>query len=81
MTPLLRYLTEKEVYLHSIQHRLDDTGDRCHVLLVLQVDAVQHHLVGPADEVGQALVHTVVAGGQRRTIREGRKNMIKEGDA
>lgn len=61
---------KRGAYLHSIQHRFDDAGDRRHVLLVLQVDAVQHHLVGPTDEVGQALVHAVVAGGQRRTVGE-----------
>lgn len=55
-------------YLYSIQHCFDDTGDRCHIFFVLQVNAIQHHLVSPTDEVGQTLVYTVMAGRQRGTV-------------
>lgn len=72
------FLSRREAspYLDSIQHGFDDAGDGRHVLLVLQVDAVQHHLVRPADEIGQTLVHAVVAGGQRRTGRTEREKRV-----
>ena len=60
-------------HLYSIQHCFDDAGDRRHVFLVLKVDAIQHHLVRPADEVGQALVDAVMTGRQRRTVGRGRE--------
>lgn len=56
-------------YLYSIQHCLDDNGDRCHIFLVLQVNAIQHHLVCPTNKVSQTLIDTVMAGRQRRTVK------------
>lgn len=71
-------------YLHSIQHRFDDTGDRCHIFLVLQVDAIQHHLVRPTDKVSQTLIDAVMAGRQCRTVkgktRMGWKNSKERGE-
>lgn len=60
---------EKEwqaVYLYSIQHRLDDAGHCDYAFFVVQVDAVQHHLVCPADEIAQTLVDAAVTRRQRR---------------
>ena len=61
---------KKGHYLYSIQHCFDDTGDRCHVLFILQVNAIQHHLVWPTDEVCQTLIHTAMARRQRRTVEK-----------
>lgn len=60
--------TQHPSHLYSVQDGFDDTGDDCQVVLVLQVDAIQHHLVGPADEVGKTLIHPIMAGRQRRTV-------------
>lgn len=60
---------EKEwhtVYLYSIQHRLDDAGHCDYAVFVVQVDAVQHHLVCPADEIAQTLIDAAVTRRQRR---------------
>lgn len=62
------FLYHQRTYLYSIQHCFDDTGDRRHIFLVLQVNAIQHHLVCPTDKVGQTLIHAVMAGRQRRTV-------------
>lgn len=70
-------LWQDKTYLHSIQHCLDDTSHSCHILLVLQVDAIQHDLVGPTDEVAQTLVDATVAGSQRRAVGEGGKRLGK----
>lgn len=59
--------TDCPSYLDPIQDGLDDCGDRDHVVLVIQVDAVQHDVVGPADQVGKALVHPVVTRRHSRT--------------
>lgn len=50
------------MYLDSIQNSFYDILHCCHHLLVLGVDPLQHDLIRPADEVGQALVHPAVAG-------------------
>lgn len=56
-------------YLYSIQDCFDDVGDRCHIFLVLQVNAIQHHLVCPTDKFSQTLINAVMAGRQRRTVK------------
>lgn len=48
-------------YLHSIQHCFDDAGDIDDGVLLIQVHSFQHHLIRPADEVRQTLIHSAEA--------------------
>ncbi len=58
-------------HLHTIQHSFDHRGDGCHSVLVVEVDALQHHLVGPANEIRQTLIDAVMTGGHcRAAVRE-----------
>lgn len=55
-------------YLDSIQDCFDDAGNGRYIFLVLQVNAIKHHLVCPSDKVSQTLINAVMAGRQRRTV-------------
>lgn len=58
-------------HLHTIQHGFDHRGDGCHSVLVVEVDALQHHLVGPTNEIRQTLIDAVMTGGHcRAAVRE-----------
>lgn len=66
------------MYLDSIQNSFYDILHCCHHLLVLGVDPLQHDLIRPADEVGQALVHPAVAGWDGRTAQQEREQLRKK---
>lgn len=51
--------------LHAIQHSFDHRGNGRHSVLVVKVDTLQHHLIRPANEISQTLIHAVMTGGQR----------------
>lgn len=62
-------------HLHTIQHAFDHRGDGCHSVLVVEVDALQHHLVGPTNEIRQTLIDAVMTGGHcRAAVRERENN-------
>lgn len=66
------------MYLDSIQNSFYDILHCCHHLLVLGIHPLQHHLIRPADEVGQALVHSAVAGWDCRTAQQERQQLRKK---
>lgn len=61
-------------HLHTIQHAFDHRGDGCHGVLVVEVDALQHHLVGPTNEIRQTLIDAVMTGGHCRAAEREREN-------
>lgn len=66
------------MYLDSIQNSFYDILHCCHHLLVLWIHPLQHHLIRPADEVGQALVHSAVAGWDGRTAQQEKEQLRKK---
>ena len=68
-------MIETYSHLHSIQHGSYHRGDGQDGLLVVQVDVIisEHDLVGPADEVPQALVDPVQTRRHGRADRTGKR--------
>lgn len=66
-------------YLHPIQHCFDDAGNIWNSVLVFQVHSLQHHLIWPADEVRQTLIHSAEAGWHGGTAQRPIPTVIPQG--